>query len=211
MISARLRFWWAELARARLLRTFWWCLATQRGRLALIIYPRVHLARSQDAVITIAGRLRLGAAWPMGRFFESELLLHERARLHVEGQFRVFTGFRINVNAGAELRLGSGYLNNNVTIDCFERICIGDDVAIAKGVVIRDCDNHSIAGGAADRAPVTIGNHVWIGTNAIILKGVTIGDGAIVAAGAVVTRDVAPNSIVAGVPARVIREGVRWT
>ncbi|MGW8281549.1 CatB-related O-acetyltransferase (plasmid) [Sphingomonas aurantiaca] len=52
---------------------------------------------------------------------------------------------------------------------------------------------------------VTIGSDVWIGTRALILSGVTIGDGAVVAAGAVVTRDVAPYAVVGGVPARVIR------
>ncbi len=57
----------------------------------------------------------------------------------------------------------------------------------------------------ARRAPV-IGNDVWIGTNAVILRGVVIGDGAIVAAGAVVTKDVSPYTIVGGVPAKVIRQ-----
>ena len=54
-------------------------------------------------------------------------------------------------------------------------------------------------------APIVIGDRVWIGSNATVLPGVTIGDGAIVAAGAVVTKDVAPNTVVAGVPARLLR------
>lgn len=59
-------------------------------------------------------------------------------------------------------------------------------------------------------APINIGNHVWIGLRAIILKGVTIGDGAVIAAGAVVTNNVPANSVVAGVPARVMSENVNW-
>jgi acetyltransferase-like isoleucine patch superfamily enzyme len=59
-------------------------------------------------------------------------------------------------------------------------------------------------------APVHIGSHVWIGARALILKGVRIGDGAVVAAGSVVTRDVPSRALVAGNPAQVIREDVSW-
>ena len=60
-------------------------------------------------------------------------------------------------------------------------------------------------------APMIIKDNVWIGMSAIILKGVTIGEGAIVAAGAVVTRDVPAHAIVAGVPAKVIKENAFYT
>lgn len=59
-------------------------------------------------------------------------------------------------------------------------------------------------------APIRIGNHVWIGSRATILKGVSIGDGAIIASGAVVSRDVEAGSIVAGNPARVVKEHAQW-
>ncbi len=55
-------------------------------------------------------------------------------------------------------------------------------------------------------APVKIGNHVWIGSNAAVLSGVSIGDWAVVAAGAVVTKDVPPLAVVGGVPAKVIKK-----
>ena len=54
-------------------------------------------------------------------------------------------------------------------------------------------------------APIVLGNNVWIGSNATILQGVTIGDNAVVAAGAVVTKDVAANTVVGGVPAKIMR------
>ena len=58
--------------------------------------------------------------------------------------------------------------------------------------------------------PVVIGDRVWIGQGAVILKGVTIGNGAIIAAGSVVTKDVPPNTMVAGNPAVVKKENVKW-
>ena len=63
---------------------------------------------------------------------------------------------------------------------------------------------------ANDRKKIRIGNKVWFATNALILPGVTIGDGAIIAAGAVVTKDVPARCMVAGVPAKVIKENVKW-
>ena len=121
----------------------------------------------------------------------------------------VHCGSKISVGKNTTLKLGSGYINNNCEIRCSNSIIIGNEVAIADNVVIRDNDSHEIDGSPLT-APVIIGNHVWIGTRAIILKGVTIGDGAIIAAGAIVTKDVPPNTLVAGIPATVKKENVKW-
>lgn len=109
------------------------------------------------------------------------------------------------------------------TIVIAERVDIGDDVLIAWGCTIVDHDSHALRfddrrhdvvdwlRGAKDWShveirPVTIRDKVWIGLNAIIVKGVTLGEGSVVAAGSVVTRDVPPYALVAGNPARVVRE-----
>ena len=80
--------------------------------------------------------------------------------------------------------------------------------------MIMDFDAHRIHYESGEKnsitAPVSIGNHVWIGAEAIILKGVTIGDGAVIGAGSVVTRDVESCAIVVGNPARVIKRNIRW-
>jgi acetyltransferase-like isoleucine patch superfamily enzyme len=124
----------------------------------------------------------------------------------------VFSGSRVSVNDNAVLVLGSGYINHNLNLACFERIEIGHGVNISENVVIRDSDNHEISGSAQPKtAPIKIGDHVWIGLNATILKGVTIGNGAVIAAGSFVNRDVPPATLVAGVPAKVVRENVSWT
>ena len=96
-------------------------------------------------------------------------------------------------------------------ITCGDTIEIGKGATIGRDVVIRSFDGHTIASESYRISePIKIGKHVWIGQGATILKGVTIGDGAIVAAGALVSKDVPAYSIVAGVPAKVIKENVKW-
>lgn len=114
-------------------------------------------------------------------------------------------------DVGSNIHVGDRFLTNyNVTILDVGRVTIGDDCMIGPNTVISTV-NHPID--AAERrkklsilSPVALGNDVWIGANCTILPGVTLGDNVIVAAGAVVTKDVPSNSVVAGVPARVIRD-----
>ena len=73
-----------------------------------------------------------------------------------------------------------------------------------------DRDYHKINADSENTSPVNIGNHCWIGCNSIVLKGVSIGDGAVVAAGSVVTKDVPPGALIGGNPAKIIRENVYW-
>lgn len=84
---------------------------------------------------------------------------------------------------------------------------LGDDCFIGHNVVFATL-NHGTA--PEDRramypAPIRLGKNVWVGSNSTILRGVTVGDNAIIAAGSVVTKDVAANTIVGGVPAKFIR------
>ena len=126
--------------------------------------------------------------------------------------------------AEAEIRMGSRIeLTEGCDIDVVESLTLGDDVFIAAQVYIADHDSHhpdwavrskdhyARREGRKDwsvvpHAPVRIEDKAWIGRRAMVLKGVTIGEGAIVAAGSVVTRDVAPWTVVAGVPAAEIKK-----
>lgn len=128
----------------------------------------------------------------------------------VNGNFIVYEKSHVEVLPGGHLTLGQGFTNYGCRISCKNSITIGEKVAVGDEVVIRDYDGHEIEGQKDASAPVTIGDHVWIGERATILKGVTIGDGAVVACNAVVTKDVPPNCLVAGVPAKVIRENINW-
>ncbi len=123
-----------------------------------------------------------------------------------------FRGNRLVLQAdGAELSIGEGtYLNWGCTVVARQRVEIGQWCAIAWNVSIMDSDFHRLDGAGPTTVPVRIGNFVWIGANVTILKGVTVGDGAVIAAGALVTEDVPAAALVAGVPARVVRTDVTW-
>ena len=109
------------------------------------------------------------------------------------------------------VRIGADtYLGSNFAIHAMSEVTIGRDCLFGDYVSLIDND-HGIALGTPMRLqpltakPISIGNDCWLGQNAVVLAGVSIGDGAIVAAGALVRSDVAPGAIVAGVPARFIR------
>jgi len=114
------------------------------------------------------------------------------------------------VTESARLTLGSwSFLGRGVEVDCQGSINIGEHVLISPGCFITDHNHGIIEGKRIDQQACTVGDiriedDVWVGANAVILPAVTIGRGAVVGAGAVVSHDVAANTIVAGVPARVI-------
>lgn len=102
------------------------------------------------------------------------------------------------------------YIGDRTEIHAGAHVSIGNDTVIAWDVCIMDRDYHKLNADMEVYKPVTIGNHVWIGCHSIILKGITVGDGAVVAAGSVVTHDVPPGALVGGNPARIIKEQVTW-
>lgn len=93
---------------------------------------------------------------------------------------------------------------------CKEKVEIGENCAISWDVTITDTDYHSINSNKST-SPVFIEDKVWIGCKSTILKGVRIGKGSVVAANSVVTKDVPPNCLVAGVPARIIQRDIQWS
>ncbi|MBY6046580.1 sugar O-acetyltransferase [Vannielia litorea] len=120
----------------------------------------------------------------------------------IEAPFHVAYGVNLHLEAGV-------YINAFCTVLDTARVTIGARSMLGPGVHIYCADHHHEVEGrkkGLERAlPVTVGREVWIGGHATLLPGVTVGDGAIIAAGAVVTRDVPPGATVAGVPARVAR------
>lgn len=118
---------------------------------------------------------------------------------------------RFNCDYGKNIHVGNDFLSNyNLTILDVAPVNIGNNVMIGPNVDIYTVNHPMTAQGRRDYMgkgyPVTIGNDVWIGGKVSIVPGVTIGNNVVVAAGAVVTKDVPDNSLVGGVPAKVIKK-----
>lgn len=151
----------------------------------------------------------------------SRIAWRARARL-VVGNNSMFVGTCVFEREEADVQIGARTYVAGM-ISCASRVLIGDDVLVAGGGYIADHASHALVFEKRRRdvldwclgnkdwsnveiEPVTIRDRSWIGFNVIILKGITIGEGAVVGAGSVVTRDVDPFTIVAGNPARLIRK-----
>lgn len=137
---------------------------------------------------------------------------HDDTSIDFARSVRLYQGVGLYLDApGATISVGNGtYLNRRTEITCKSNVAIGEDCAISWDVLITDTDYHQF-GDSDPVNPVKIGNRVWIGAKAIILKGVTIGDGAVIAAGSVVTKDVPAGTLAAGNPATIVRGGVTWS
>jgi acetyltransferase-like isoleucine patch superfamily enzyme len=148
----------------------------------LLVYGRVRLSTPRGGGRIVLGeRVKLGRK--MGLFLDSPEALIEIGS---------FTG-----------------INRRSEICAKTAVRIGQRCAIGWDVCITDTDYHEFEGMNRSEA-VEIGDDVWIGSRAMILKGVTIGSGAVIGAGAVITRDVPPGALVTAAPSGVVRENVSW-
>lgn len=140
-----------------------------------------------------------------------------KPQMNIAGECEIKEGIRIwsniyptrlTVFKGGKLVIGKNTFVNGVRIAAKSTIVIGDNCTLAPEVIIMDSDFHDISNHdeEGEAKPIIIENNVWIATRCVILKGVTIGEGAVVATGAVVTKDVPPYSIVGGVPAKFIKQ-----
>src|SRR5690606_30839742 len=157
------------------------------------LWLRRHFSRANGAVVLIG-------AW------------HRAPTLSIRGHAgtdgcTLSSSVRIEVGPEGKLEVGKGtFLNEGARIACRRAVTLGSNCQVGWDAIITDSDQHTRAGLGDATAPVVLGDFVWVGARAIILKGVTVGDGAVIAAGSVVTQNVPANTLVAGQPARVVRQ-----
>jgi len=193
-LATRVAIWWAPPYRAR-------------NRLARIT-PRGYI----DPSATLAH-----PALTLGRhvFVDQGVVIYQAGhsgRVHLGDSVQVYRGACLETGEGGVITIGS---RTSVHAGCRimaygAAIVIGARVALAPGCALYPYDHGTQLGTPIDeqpvnsKGPIVIGDGAWLGTSVIVLSGVTIGRGAVVAAGSVVTHDVPPDSIAAGNPARVV-------
>jgi acetyltransferase-like isoleucine patch superfamily enzyme len=170
------------------------------------------------------GQLRkIGPAMNARRHLRKATRLGNRVTLHgkpkVVNQGTMTFGDRVRLDSsvatlelvalrGGLLEIGDNvFINYGSSLVASTHVRIGNDSLIGTHVMVMDTDFHRVEDKAYDTSgkPVILEERVWLGNRSMVLKGVTIGHDSVVAAGSVVTSDVPPRSIVAGVPAKVVR------
>ena len=175
-------------------------------------YKDTHLCIEDINGVQINGKLKLN--WnPISKSVRTGQVtffrMDNQSQLSVDGNFDIFYGNDVHIFSGGKLELDSGFINSYGKIECHKYIKIGKNCAIGPYAIILDSDGHQILG-KCNTAEVIIGNNVWIGARVTILKGVHIGDGAVIAAGTIVNKDVPARSLVAGNPMHLICDNVEW-
>lgn len=185
------------------------------------VEPNVVLDIHPSAKINVKADLILGRSEIKGLHYPTALKMEAGTEFTIHGgpltrygnaAYPLRSGACIEIVNNGKLTIGQGACNVNLTIMCAKEITIGNGVRIGRNVSIRDYNGiHVIINDTyKNYSPVHIGDHCWLCTGCTIMPGVTIGEGSVVAANAVVTKNVPPHSLVVGSPAKVIKENIEW-
>lgn len=177
-------------------------------------YSMINIDKT--AVINLTEHARMEICEPLlqgrSKVEPVTLYMYANSNLSLTNHVTIFEGATIVIFSGGHLEICDTRIRR-CTIQCANHISIGKNCSIANDCLIQDTNFHSTINSDQTTTKVSdeiiIGDNVWICPKSTILSGVHIGNGAIIAAGSVVTKDVPAYSMVAGVPAKVIKKGVR--
>jgi acetyltransferase-like isoleucine patch superfamily enzyme len=178
-------------------------------------YTNLHIESGAHVTFENDGFLVLGTERSSFRGWSgrTSIYLQKKASLEISGFNQIGRGSLIWALDGGCIRMNGASTTGENKIIAKQSVEIGEGTQIAWGVTISDHDFHRTFTKGVENPetkPVRIGRNVWIGMDAKVLKGVDIGDGAIVAAGALVTRSVPAGTLVAGVPAKIVKTDVEF-
>jgi len=139
-------------------------------------------------------------------FYDSHIVLENNSKLILGKNVNFFSGAQIKCFENSQISIGNDtYFSGPITIHSKDKITIGSNCSISWNVTIIDSDFHPIGKSPILSKEVIVGNHVWIGSNVTILKGVKIENGTIIAANSVVTKTL-KKGVYAGNPAKYIKD-----
>lgn len=177
------------------------------GKMLVCRGSRIYGAAGSQIVLN--GNLIFGSCYRGYSGRSSILSLGRNAKVLVKNRFEFYYGADVQVFDEGVLSLGESFINSDCKIRCHDNISIGSGCAISHDFTVMDSNAHEL-NGSRYTSPVKIGDSVWIGTRVTILPGVEVGDGAVIAAGSLVNKNVPAGALVGGVPARVLKEHVQW-
>lgn len=178
-----------------------------------MLIPTPHCIIHNEGVIRVKGRVILGLKKIPDSKAETRLWIERGGIFETHGPVEIGYGSDIQVFEKAHLIFeGKSNINSSAIIICAEMIHLGKENRIGRGVLFRDNNGKHYLDipGYKVSSPIVTGDHIWYGEGCTIMQGVKIGDGAVIAAKAVVTGNVPKHTIVAGNPAQIVQTDIRW-
>ncbi len=183
-----------------------------KGKGKIIPFRGAHVdLEGNSRLIIHDDSLELGLNKVRASKTETLVRLRNNSAWDVKGYCGLSYGTTVEVNDDAKLESGYFTANSNSVLIANKQITVGNDVMLGRNVIIYDSDFHTPYNKENISEPVVIGNHVWIATNCMVLKGVHIGDGSVIAASTIVKEDV-PERVIIGNSAKqkILSEGAEW-